>query len=167
MAITLKLNSGGFVRCLTRSDLELTKKKIPIATKQLNYTDHKHFLKKTQPSKHHHWLLALWKREQDSYSGGKIFILNGGRKESEKRPHFQWICHWCISSHCNPLCFPSSCLKGAWRGWLQQGYIHAPLGQASSPSSPPAPLWMGFSFMYILTGFFTSKQLPHRLYLQI
>lgn len=47
MAITLKLNSSGFVRCLTRSDLELTKKKkIPIATKQLNYTDHKHFLKK-------------------------------------------------------------------------------------------------------------------------
>lgn len=60
MAITLKLNSGGFVRGLTRSDLELTKKKIPIATKQLNYTDHKHFLKKKkQPSKHHHWLLAL------------------------------------------------------------------------------------------------------------
>lgn len=27
MAITLKLNSGGFVHCLTRSDLELTKKK--------------------------------------------------------------------------------------------------------------------------------------------
>lgn len=47
MAITLKLNSGGFVRCLTRHDLELTKKKkIPIATKQLNYTDHKHFFKK-------------------------------------------------------------------------------------------------------------------------
>lgn len=47
MAITLKFNSGGFVRCLMRSDLELTKKKIiPIAMKQLNYTDHKHFLKK-------------------------------------------------------------------------------------------------------------------------
>lgn len=48
MAITLKLNSGGFVCCLTRSDLELTKKKkkIPIAMKQQNYTDHKHFLKK-------------------------------------------------------------------------------------------------------------------------
>lgn len=48
MAITLKLNSGGFVRCLTRSDLGLSKKnkiknKISVATKQLNYTDHKHF----------------------------------------------------------------------------------------------------------------------------
>jgi len=68
MAITLKLNSGGFVRCLTRSDLELTKKKkIPLATKQLNYTDHKHFFTKPPPSKHCRWLPALRKRERDSY----------------------------------------------------------------------------------------------------
>lgn len=77
MAITLKLNRGGFVRCLTRSDLEFTKKTsqptqtIPIATKQLNYPDHKHFFKNPPPSKHHRWLLALQKREQDSY---KIFV---------------------------------------------------------------------------------------------
>lgn len=84
MAKTLKLNSGGFVRSLTRSDLELTKRKkrkggggeekkeIPIATKQLNYTDHKHFLTQKNPNQsHHHHLLALQKRRarlpQNSY----------------------------------------------------------------------------------------------------
>lgn len=75
MAITLKLNSGGFVRCLTRSDLGLSKKnkiknKISVATKQLNYTDHKHFFFFLNPLKHRHWVLALQKRENVSLSGG-------------------------------------------------------------------------------------------------
>lgn len=92
MAITLKLNSGGFVHCLTRSDLELTKKKkIPIATKQLNYTDHKHFFKKTNP-------LNTIAGSSLCESGSKtptaeakyLFILKEKKKkEREKRPHFQ------------------------------------------------------------------------------
>lgn len=173
MAITLKLNSGGFVRCLTRSDLELTpppQKKIPLATKRLDYTDHKHFFKKTPPLNTITGCSLCESRSKTPRGKAKyLFILkekNFKRKKKlekrrrKKRPHFRWVSERCISSHSDPLCFPSSCLKGAWRGYYSVDKSTLLLGRRARHRARKLPFGWGFLYVHPYGIFFFFFLLP-------